>query len=72
MTMDIDVEFERLRGMLAAELQREFPGSIIRPLPDGGWVAVWGKWSDTEWTAITLRAKLAEVAHSRGHGYGQG
>lgn len=54
-------ELARLRGLIAKELQREFPGAIVRPLPEGGWVAVYGDRSITARDAAMLRAKLAVV-----------
>ncbi|UOE18503.1 hypothetical protein NI17_016970 [Thermobifida halotolerans] len=60
----MEASIARLRGLIARELQREFSGAIVRPLPEGGWVAVYRGTPVTAGDAVMLRARLAAMNSS--------
>lgn len=59
---DLEAGIARLRGLIARELQREFPGAIVRPLREGGWVAVYHGMPVTAADAVILRTQLASIS----------
>ncbi|WP_235001027.1 site-specific integrase [Marinactinospora thermotolerans] len=64
MDAGLETAIARLRGLIAHELQREFPGATVCPLPKGGWAAVYHGTPVTAGDAVMLRAQLAAMNSS--------